>query len=52
LKDKVVINYKQSATQGGRPVDALTPPGNRKTRYLHDNRISDSLVEYMETLER
>jgi hypothetical protein len=52
MKDKVVINYKQSATQGGRPGDALTPPGKKKTRYLHDNRISDSLIEYMESLER
>jgi hypothetical protein len=52
MKDKVVINYKQSAMQGGRPADTLTPAAKRRTRYLHDNRITDSLVEYMETLDR
>jgi hypothetical protein len=51
MKDKVVINYRQSATQGGRPADALTPSGKRRTRYLHDNRITDSLVEYLEALD-
>lgn len=52
MQEKVVINYRQAAAAGemtakGGP-DQLSPA--RRTRYLHDNRIRDSLAEYLESL--
>jgi len=58
VKDKVVINYKQLATKEGANGDVLawggqgtSAAGKKRHRYLHDNRMRDSLVEYMENLE-
>lgn len=51
MTEKIVIHYRQGAAQGG-PADSLTPGGRKRTRYLHDNRMSDSLVEYMDALDK
>lgn len=58
VKDKVVINYKQVAAKEGAQGESLawggkdtSVSGRKAHRYLHDNRMRDSLIEYMENLE-
>ena len=45
MADKVVINYRQPAAQGGRSAE------KKRTKYLHDSRIADTLVEYKNSLD-
>ena len=45
MADKVVINYTQPAANGGRSGD------KKRVSYLHDIRITDTLVEYTSTLD-
>ena len=45
MADKVVINYTQPAANGRRSGD------KKRDSYLHDTRMTDTLVEYTNTLD-
>ena len=48
LTEKIVIHYRQPAKGAS---ESLSPSTRGKARYLHDNRMRDSLADYLEDLE-